>query len=108
MASISNDPNGKKRIGFEAPDGRRMGNSKPVAAEHYLQVTDAHFAKAVGDAKEATQNATRAQGESGAVEGILASGENGNHAENTGNEAFACSVNARDRNRTCTPFGTGT
>jgi len=25
-----------------------IGNSRPVAAKHYLQVTDAHFAKAAG------------------------------------------------------------
>ena len=33
-----------------------IGNSKAVAAEHYLQVTDAHFARAIQGAEHAQQN----------------------------------------------------
>jgi integrase len=37
-----------------------IGNSQPVAAKHYLQLTDEHFTRALGDAEtEAAQNAAQ-------------------------------------------------
>ncbi len=42
---------------------RWIGNSQPVAAKHYLQLTDAHFAQASGSGEptgaEAAQNAAQ-------------------------------------------------
>jgi len=35
-----------------------IGNSQPVAAKHYLQVTEDHFQRALGSAETVTQNAT--------------------------------------------------
>jgi hypothetical protein len=40
-----------------------IGNSQPVAAKHYLQVTDADFAKATG-AADVAQNAVQYSSES--------------------------------------------
>jgi hypothetical protein len=40
-----------------------IGNSQPVALKHYLQVTDYHFARALGDGAQAAQNAARRSGE---------------------------------------------
>jgi integrase len=37
-----------------------IGNSQAVAAKHYLQVTDDHFAQATGEPGKATQNPTHA------------------------------------------------
>jgi len=36
-----------------------IGNSEPVAAKHYLQVTDDHFKQATADSAEAAQNAAQ-------------------------------------------------
>ena len=36
-----------------------IGNSRPVAAKHYLQVTDEHFARAIGDQFEAAVHAAQ-------------------------------------------------
>jgi hypothetical protein len=33
-----------------------IGNTQPVAAKHYLQLTDEHFARAIGSAGSALQN----------------------------------------------------
>jgi len=88
---------------------RWMGNSKPVAAEHYLQVTDAHFAKAVSGGEKAARQTARKEGK---MDENREKCTFGNMSENTGKQGengdFALAGDARDRNRTCTPFGTGT
>lgn len=41
-----------------------IGNSEPVAAAHYPQLTDEHFDRAVGEAAQAAQNAAQKAHES--------------------------------------------
>ena len=36
-----------------------IGNSQPVAAAHYLQLTDEHFERAIGGDSKAAQNAAQ-------------------------------------------------
>ena len=38
---------------------RWIGNSEPVAAKHYLQLTDEHFDRAIQGEHEAAQNAAQ-------------------------------------------------
>jgi len=82
---------------------RWMGNSKLVAAEHYLQVTDAHFAKAVsGGGKTARQTARKEvkTDENGAN---YISEEDAEYAEKQGKSGdFALAVDARGGSRTRT------
>jgi hypothetical protein len=50
-----------------------MGNSRAIAQEHYLQVTEEHYEQATMttdlDKKKATQNATQQPAESSVIEG---------------------------------------
>ena len=88
---------------------RWMGNSKPVAAEHYLQVTDAHFAKAVSGGGKTARQTARKEGKTGGNGEKYICGDVAEYAEKQGeNDGFAFAGDARDRNRTCTPFGPGT
>ena len=48
---------------------RWIGNSEAVAREHYLQTTDAHFAKAVGSADQRPERAWKGGAESDAAMG---------------------------------------
>jgi len=77
-----------------------IGNSQPVAAKHYLQVTDEHFAKAVQDhgepdRDERLQNVMQQMHES---PGNVSQAENGENAECLGLPGFAISF---DSKRTC-------
>jgi len=56
-----------------------IGNSQPVAAKHYLQVTDEHFTKAV-------QNPVQQMHE---IPGNVSHVENGENAERLGLPGFA-------------------
>ena len=88
---------------------RWMGNSKPVAVEHYLQVSDAHFAKAVNGFGKAACQTARKEGKTGENGEKYICGDVAEYAGKQGeNGGFALAGDARDRNRTCTPFGTGT
>ena len=98
----------------------QMGNSPKVAMRHYLQVTDAEFERAAGVGKQGAakpaafeqQNPQQqapasacsdAQSDQQTLENMSFS-----HAGALSNRDPQNKGNARDRNRTCTPFGTGT
>ena len=103
---------------------RWIGNSKPVAAENYLQLTEDHFRKASGgdiaktshSADETSQKASQPIAESNGKSKNQSKAEENENAELVGacsdpqNDSQTCNTppHARDRNRTCTPFGTGT
>ena len=52
-----------------------IGNSKPVAFEHYLQITDDHFQQATQQGTEAAQNAAQYTAELGRDERETQQGE---------------------------------
>ena len=103
---------------------RWMGNSKLVASKHYLQLTDDHFRTALGEAaqnaahseNEAAQNAAQPLPATKGNEQQKEKPEVAEDAELVGacsdpqDDSQSCNKGefARDRSRTCTPFGTGT
>jgi hypothetical protein len=108
---------------------RWMGNSKPVAAEHYLQVTDEHFRKAVESRPEKCATFCAASDEKpeaahfAAQQGADTGGGSRNRDGSEMDESVelvgtcsdslsnsrSCSMagNARGGSRTRTPCGTG-
>ena len=61
-----------------------IGNTERVAANHYLQTTDAHFARAVTDippVQEAAQKPAQYMAESGSTEGKALNQNVGNHRD---------------------------
>jgi hypothetical protein len=90
-----------------------IGNSQPVAAKHYLQLTDERFDRAAGISPN--EIAAKCAAERARTDGHgdeRAESEDAKTPENTG--LFATkhfgsqSTHARERTRTSTPFGTGT
>ena len=96
---------------------RWIGNSKPVAAEHYLQVTDEHFRRALGaGGAQAAHSETKAahfaaeQGAESPRSSEAVNAESGGVCSDSHNDAELCTAegDARGGGRTLTPFGTGT
>jgi integrase len=97
-----------------------LGNSPKVAMKHYLQVTDAEFERAAGvEKKSAAKNAALEQQNPQQQAPASACGDVQTDQETPENRGLSHAVaqshsdtqnggNARDRNRTCIPFGTGT
>ena len=85
-----------------------IGNSRAVAQEHYLTVTDAHFQRAIGQVatplKAGVQNAVQQGSENDGNGRKVASKENKKAAIFSGLQSYSSeyiSTNARDRIRTC-------
>ena len=60
-----------------------IGNSQPIAAKHYLQVTDDHFLKATGTANEAAQKAAQKAAQHTHAEACTASHDEDEECEKT-------------------------
>lgn len=89
-----------------------IGNSQPVAAKHYLQVTDEHFERAAGIEPTRRAAESGAEGARNAVNGD--EHEQGDNAKTPSfSGVFATKqlrskpTYARERTRTSTPYGTG-
>jgi hypothetical protein len=85
-----------------------IGNSRAVAQEHYLTVTDAHFLKATGQVSASSaavvQNAVQQVSETDGKELNAVSTEYQNAAIFSDLQSYSSvdiSTNARDRIRTC-------
>ena len=85
-----------------------IGNSRAVAQEHYLTVTDSHFQKAIGQVTKpleaVVQNAVQQVSENDGNVRNVASTENQKAAIFSGLQSYSfidISTNARDRIRTC-------
>jgi hypothetical protein len=71
-----------------------MGNSKAVAIEHYLQVTDAHFEKAA-------RNPAQQAAVPSAIESHGATQKREKRRESAVSSDFGTKTNGRHRTRTC-------
>ena len=97
-----------------------LGNSPKVAMKHYLQVTDDEFERAAGMVKQPAAKSAAFEQQNRQQQGTapMCSSVQKNqkspvnigflHAPALNGITSHYSTNARDRNRTCTPFGTGT
>ena len=89
-----------------------LGNSPRIAIKHYLQVTDDDYAKAIGLSKQpAVRDSVQQAPEMPCKEGNKQAAGDANGVICGDLQIHShkyISEYARDRNRTCTPFGTGT
>ncbi len=89
-----------------------LGNSPRIAMKHYLQVTEDDYAKAIGISNQpVVQNPVQQAPEIPHKEVIWQPPEEANASHCGDLQPYShnnISKYARDRNRTCTPFGTGT
>ena len=89
-----------------------LGNSPRIAMKHYLQVTEDDYSKAIGISKQpVVQNPVQQAPEMPRKEVNGQPAEDANASNCRDLQSYSSeyiSKYARDRNRTCTPFGTGT